>query len=292
LSGQGHFEPFDDSCLLQERQDIEGMAAQDIAGGQTAQTLHVRIPDLVAQIRAVNDDPSQGAVDHLAVELARLQKGLIAFQLGQRNGDIVHQLLQHGNLFGSEAPSPPVFELKEAEGFAVGAERDQCHRLIAFAVAAVARPRLPVRLRGTRQQFRRAARPEASMGREERFGRIEPPAQDIAAHAIEGRMTHAVANHFALRVNSAETVLCQDEFLGEPPGFVVGEVFPLPQPHPHRFSAGELLKVTYQILHQFPGAASLVAETEQPDRGFPHILRPFAIRHVGRKIKGGGISEP
>ena len=84
-------------------------------------------------------------------------------------------------------------------------------------------------------------------------------------------MTRIVANRFPRRIDRAEMVLRQDEFLGKAAGFVIREVVPLPQPHPDGFTAGEVLEEEHQVAHQFRQTARLVAETQQLDRGFPRL---------------------
>ena len=86
-------------------------------------------------------------------------------------------------------------------------------------------------------------------------------------------MTHFVADHLSSLVKGAEAVLGQHEFLGEAVGFIIGEIFSLPEPHPDCFATGDLLEEERQVTHQFPLAVGPVADAQKLDSGFPSLIR-------------------
>ena len=175
----GH--PFPDD-ILQSRQLLEG-------------GVHVEVHE-VPELPVLDDHlairvPFEHVLEQRTVPLFAEPERLVGPELRQRDRHLVRQVLEQGDPFRRETPSALVVELEEAEGFLLRAEGDEGHRFVSLAVAAIAGFRLPVGFRRARQQFGRAARPEAAARGEERLGGIEPPAEDVAAHAIEGRMTRA-----------------------------------------------------------------------------------------------------
>ena len=76
------------------------MLAQHLVRGHARHLLHERIPHLIPQIPAVNDDALLSAGDNLLVELVRLAKGrfrpfllLLVFNALQGKGQVARQLL-------------------------------------------------------------------------------------------------------------------------------------------------------------------------------------------------------
>ena len=69
VAAEGALEQPVDALFAQEREDVEGPAAEDLAGGQARHALHVLVPDDQPQVPVVDDDPFAGAGDDLLAEL-------------------------------------------------------------------------------------------------------------------------------------------------------------------------------------------------------------------------------
>ena len=90
-----------------------------------------------------------------------------------------------------------IVQLEEPEAVVAHAKSDQRDRFVSLAVAAVSRAGLAIGFRRGGQQFRRAVGPEAPPYGEKRLRRVEPPANHVAAHAVEHGIADAVAEGVA-----------------------------------------------------------------------------------------------
>ena len=166
----------------------------------------------------------------------------------------------------------PIVELQQADRFAAVAQGDQGHGFVPLAVATVAGAALAVRLAGAGQEFGGAVGPETSLGGEEGQGRVEPPAEDVAAHALQDRIATRVPHHLAIGVSQAKPVFQLDELGGEAAGLEIGKIVALPQAHAHRLAAGPLLEETGQAANQFVGVVGVVEQPQQLQGCFPLVV--------------------
>ena len=73
---------------------------------------------------------------------------------------------------------------------------------------------------------------------EEGLRRVEAATDNVAAHALQDRIAHAVPLHFPSRVNLAEVILGQDEFGRETARLEIGKVLTLAKPNADGIAAG------------------------------------------------------
>ena len=102
LAGERSLEQGEDPVLLEEGQDVEGLAPEDLLRRQPGHLLHVPVPDDVAQVAVVDDDAFSGAGDDLLAELVGLLELLAgaaalrdvlhdAFVVKQAPGGVTHR---------------------------------------------------------------------------------------------------------------------------------------------------------------------------------------------------------
>jgi hypothetical protein len=114
-----------------------------------------------------------------------------------------------------EHAAPAIVQLEQPVGDAGGADRDEPHRLVALAVAAVPGPGLAFLLRGTGQRVRGAVAPERTERRDERVLRVGAALDHVSAHALEDDIAFGIPQYAAAGIPRAEEVLLPDEVVGE-----------------------------------------------------------------------------
>src|SRR6185369_15524827 len=181
----------------------------------------------------------------------------------------------------------------QAEGLPLRAQRYQSHRLITLAVAAVAGLCLTVGVRGARQKFGGTTGPETAPFRKKELGWVEATADDIAAHAVQGRMPAIVTDHLPMLVPGTEAVFRPDKVIVETSCFKIGEIVPLPQPHSYRFTPGDLLENAGQVVYQRHFVRGAITDAEQLDVGILRLLQTPALRDVLKcSVKPGDFTVP
>src|SRR3990172_1743855 len=124
-----------------------------------------------------------------------------------------------------------------------------------------------MRIAGRGEQSRRVVSPEAAFFTEERLLRVDSPADDVAAHALEHRVPGGVTSHVPCVVASAELVLEPDEIRRESARLVVGIVVPFAQSDAHGLTTRPAPEELRGHLDEVRCAGALVHEAEELDRG-------------------------
>ena len=203
--------------------------------------------DEVPRLALLQDHPAVGepflhVFEERAEARLALAQRLVRAELGQGDGELVCQPFPQANQLRPETAGAPAVELQQPKPLAAEPQGDQGHRFVALPIAAVAGATLPVHFRGGGQQVSRAVGPETPMRGEEGLGRVEPPANHIAAHAGQHRIPALVPGDLAGRVPATEMVFRLNERRRKTARLEVRIILPLPQPDTDGIAAGLLLK--------------------------------------------------
>ena len=115
-----------------------------------------------------------------------LEKFLFGAEFRQGHGQMIGQPLPETDHLGREKPFAPIVQLQQSQPLLADVQRNQGHRLVSLAVAAVARAQLD----GRRRWSWRAV-PSCYSSRNFRVAvkngceGIEPPADHVSAHALD-----------------------------------------------------------------------------------------------------------
>src|SRR6185369_4855405 len=137
-----------------------------------------------------------------------------------------------------------------------------------------------VGIRSARQQVGGAVGPKTATFRKKRPGRVEAFADDIAAHAVHGRVPAIVADQIPMLVLGTEAVFGPDKVIVETPGFEVREVIPLSQPHSYGFTPRDLLEYAGQLVCQRRFVRGPIADAEQLDGGSLRLLQALVVGNI------------
>ena len=183
-----------------------------------------------------------------------------AHGLPQRSG----QPLDESDSLDGKSPGASVVQLKQAEGGPPGVKGDERHRLVPRSVAAVPGACLAVGLGCARQKLGRRVRPETAVGREKRQRGIESAAEDVAAHALQGRVALEIAGQLAIQAAHAEGILGLNELRRKPAHLEVREVVAVAQSNAHGFAAGPLPQQQGRLPHQAVQVVGGIGQMHEP----------------------------
>ena len=278
--------------------EVASLTRQDVLQARSAQSSarrHLHVSDAVvaqdvATVQVEKEDVIGRRCKQAAEACLALAKFLPGPSLRQGLRRIVRHALEKLDAARREPSRALVVELDEPVHRGAAAQGYEGHGFVPLPVAAVAGAALSVLFTRAGQEVGRAVAPEAAVRREEGDGRIEPPAQDVAAHAFQHRVSDAVAFHLALEVADAEPVLRLDEANRKARGLEVREVVAVPQADADGLAAGSFLQEDDQVARELGGFVVRVEETQEVHGRLALLLRQFALGDV--LPDAGGSDDP